>query len=158
GREPAISPLRIRCPQINFSRKIHAHQHDEGRSTDQTHLANLRSSPRRLARAQPAMKPLLIQGDARRICLDDGVVQMVVTSPPYWGLRDYGLEPSVWDGREDCAHEWADELFIHNGGPQGKSDHRPNRDNSARNAMKDRTAGRFCVHCGAWRGCLGLEP
>jgi len=23
-------------------------------------------------------------------------VQMCVTSPPYWGLRDYGIEPSVW--------------------------------------------------------------
>jgi site-specific DNA-methyltransferase (cytosine-N4-specific) len=42
----------------------------------------------------------LIRGDARQIPLRDGVVQTVVTSPPYWGLRDYGdanqigLEPT----------------------------------------------------------------
>jgi DNA modification methylase len=35
---------------------------------------------------------LLIQGDARRIPLADGSVQCVVTSPPYWGLRDYGVD------------------------------------------------------------------
>lgn len=34
---------------------------------------------------------MLIQGDARRIPLKDGSVQCVVTSPPYWGLRDYGV-------------------------------------------------------------------
>ena len=25
-------------------------------------------------------------------------VHAVCTSPPYWGLRDYGLEPQVWGG------------------------------------------------------------
>ena len=34
---------------------------------------------------------MLIQADARHIPLHDGSVQMVCTSPPYWGLRDYGL-------------------------------------------------------------------
>jgi len=34
---------------------------------------------------------MLIRGDARSIPLSDGVVQCCVTSPPYWGLRDYGL-------------------------------------------------------------------
>ena len=23
-------------------------------------------------------------------------VHCCITSPPYWGLRDYGIEPSVW--------------------------------------------------------------
>lgn len=34
---------------------------------------------------------MLIQADARQIPLRDGCVQCVVTSPPYWGLRDYGV-------------------------------------------------------------------
>jgi DNA modification methylase len=34
---------------------------------------------------------MLIQADARSIPLRDGCVQCVVTSPPYWGLRDYGV-------------------------------------------------------------------
>jgi DNA modification methylase len=37
---------------------------------------------------------MLIRGDARHIPLKAGVVQSVVTSPPYWGLRDYGLGES----------------------------------------------------------------
>jgi DNA modification methylase len=32
----------------------------------------------------------LIRADARRLPLVDGCAQMCVTSPPYWGLRDYG--------------------------------------------------------------------
>jgi len=35
------------------------------------------------------MSVLLIHGDARQIPLGDQSIQCVVTSPPYWGLRDY---------------------------------------------------------------------
>jgi DNA modification methylase len=38
----------------------------------------------------------LIRGDARRIPLGDRSVHMAATSPPYYGLRDYGLKPSRW--------------------------------------------------------------
>jgi DNA modification methylase len=34
----------------------------------------------------------IIQGDARKLDLPDGSMNMCVTSPPYWGLRDYGHE------------------------------------------------------------------
>ena len=36
------------------------------------------------------MRPEVIQGDVREVLktLDDESVQCVVTSPPYWGLRD----------------------------------------------------------------------
>ena len=31
-------------------------------------------------------------------------VGMVITSPPYWGLRDYGEgTESIWDGKENLA-------------------------------------------------------
>ena len=36
----------------------------------------------------------------------------VITSPPYWGLRDYGLEPIIWDGDKDCEHAWGKENVI----------------------------------------------
>ena len=35
-------------------------------------------------------------------------IHTVVTSPPYWGLRDYGSEPRVWGGDPECSHVWAD--------------------------------------------------
>ena len=46
-----------------------------------------------------------------------------------WGLRNYGIEPSVWGGDAGCEHEWGDTI------PIGT-----------------------CLHCNAWLGCLGLEP
>src|SRR5271163_942196 len=33
-------------------------------------------------------------------------VHCVVTSPPYWGLRDYGTPPQIWNGDPDCWHRW----------------------------------------------------
>ena len=33
-------------------------------------------------------------------------VSCVTCSPPYWGLRDYGIEPVIWDGDKDCEHIW----------------------------------------------------
>ena len=57
-------------------------------------------------------------------------VHCAITSPPYWGLRDYHSNPQVWDGEKDCEHEW----------------------------QSDGSAGSFCVGCNAWQGQLGLEP
>ena len=37
----------------------------------------------------------IIQGDARKLDLPDGSMNMCVTSPPYWGLRDYGHEGQI---------------------------------------------------------------
>jgi DNA modification methylase len=42
----------------------------------------------------------LIQGDALRLPLADASVQCVVTSPPYYALRDYGLAPARWPAVE----------------------------------------------------------
>jgi DNA modification methylase len=38
---------------------------------------------------------MLIQADARMLPLRDGCVDCVVTSPPYFGLRDYGLANQI---------------------------------------------------------------
>ena len=55
-------------------------------------------------------------GDVRQMLSDMSVgsVHMVATSPPYWGLRDYGLEPSVWgDGGTGCLGlEPTPELYV----------------------------------------------
>lgn len=45
----------------------------------------------------------LVRGNALHIPLPDKSVQCVVTSPPYWGLRDYGT--ARWNGGDpDCDH------------------------------------------------------
>lgn len=40
--------------------------------------------------------------------LDDNVIQCVVTSPPYWGLRDYGHKEQI--GLEDTPEKYVDDL------------------------------------------------
>lgn len=53
----------------------------------------------------------ILQGDAlsclRR--LKDGAVHTCVTSPPYWGLRDYGVEGQI--GLEDSPRKYLDALL-----------------------------------------------
>ena len=48
----------------------------------------------------------ILQGDVieRLKDIEDNTIQCVVTSPPYWGLRDYGT--ATWiGGDEDCSHK-----------------------------------------------------
>lgn len=89
-------------------------------------------------------------------------VDCIVTSPPYWGLRDYKTEPVVWDAEEGCEHQWGDEQ---------RKKARPTRDSSggfggagtrgqqgySQSCSLDVSMGAFCQKCGAWRGQLGLE-
>lgn len=84
----------------------------------------------------------------------------IVTSPPYWALRDYGLDPTVWDGAGNCDHQWGDPVTMHRGGPTGDSVMRESGRVTweERDAVRDIECGAYCVHCGAWRGSLGLEP
>ena len=52
----------------------------------------------------------ILQGDAleQLRTLPAQSVQCCVTSPPYWGLRDYGT--AQWEGGEDgCDHKQTDE-------------------------------------------------
>ena len=66
-------------------------------------------------------------GDAQTVLrqLPSESIDACVTSPPYWGLRDYGVPETVWGGDAHCSHSWGDDA---------------------------------CRRCGAWLGCLGLEP
>lgn len=102
----------------------------------------------------------IFQGDCRAKLreLSPGSVQCVVTSPPYWALRDYGTEPQVWGGRPECVHAWEEPGSRHRGGRQGASGDRADRDTTAQDATVKIGTGQFCQHCGAWRGELGLEP
>jgi DNA modification methylase len=100
----------------------------------------------------------IIQGDARQIPLADGVVQCVVTSPPYWGLRKYaGAQDLIW-AEDDCKHEWGDKVEASGGsGFHGATSQRQKRsDVEAQEFQRER--GCWCQRCGAWRGGYGLEP
>jgi DNA modification methylase len=107
------------------------------------------------------MRPEIIQGEVREVLktLDDESVQCVVTSPPYWGLRDYGNPPLLWGGDPECNHEFGEEFL---------GDTRDNNIGKKRwnhtfgqeeiSPHIDVSQGRYCKKCGAWEGNLGLEP
>lgn len=54
---------------------------------------------------------LIISGDSRRMReLDDQSVQLVVTSPPYWQLKDYGIAAQI--GYHDTYEEYINHLDL----------------------------------------------
>lgn len=94
----------------------------------------------------------IIQGNALYVLrqMPTESVQMCVTSPPYWGLRTYGITAQVWGGDPECGHDWVTEIIKYHcdrEGHRGKNLHSP-----------DSAEYSYCRKCDAWRGDLGLEP
>jgi DNA modification methylase len=105
----------------------------------------------------------ILVGDARAVLatLPAESVQCVVTSPPYWGLRDYGLPPTVWGGEDPgCAHAWGAEERGRRKDllPPSESSSSSRMGTDDRQGFGPPTGGHFCSRCNAWRGSLGLEP
>ena len=109
----------------------------------------------------PEIRNKILQGHTLEILkkIPDNSVDTIITSPPYWGLRDYGKEVStVWDGDKNCEHQWnvvkkKDPNFRNGSGQfDGKGNIGAEMDVS-----RIRKEG-FCSKCGAWYGQLGLEP
>ena len=117
--------------------------------------------------------------------LESESIDCIVTSPPYWGLRDYGEgTTTIWDAKEGCQHEWQ----VQKVGLQHEN--RNNRTGTQEEVMANPTrttyimkfrgvahgpnaivgntikevqpsevsTGNLCSLCGAWKGQLGLEP
>lgn len=99
---------------------------------------------------------MIINGDALTVLkgMQDKSVHCVVTSSPYFGLRNYGTDPIVWDGDPNCQHEWE---VVHPPGYRG-SDTNPGPMQHEGNKNRQNLKSDFCNKCGAWKGELGLEP
>jgi len=82
----------------------------------------------------------------------DDSIDCFITSPPYWSLRDYKLDPQIWDGDENCNHKW---VSIQGKKMSGGNNGIAPEYNQER---KFNAHSGFCSLCGAWRGSLGLEP
>jgi len=89
----------------------------------------------------------------------DNSIDCCISSPPYWSLRDYGIEPSVWDGDPECEHNWELNIKEIKMSVSDKSTlvGYTSEDVKIRNRNGKVKSG-FCSKCGAWLGCLGLEP
>ena len=97
-------------------------------------------------------------------CLDklrsmkDESVDCCITSPPYYGLRNYGGEGRWWGGDIDCDHEKG-VIYTH----QRRSN---DKGSAGRKQTTNKGAGNrdtpsehsYCTKCDAWHGQLGLEP
>lgn len=95
-------------------------------------------------------------GDCRDVLrsLPDQSVHCVVTSPPYWGLRDYGIPPSIWGGEDGCEHAFADETMVRQirkgmGLEELGKKWRGGKKHGRLATTFEITTG-TCVHCGAW--------
>ncbi len=87
--------------------------------------------------------------------LPDESVDCVITSPPYYLLREYGNAEAVWDAEPDCEHEWGEEEKAKVRGDFSKALVGNNKKGLD---PQVKLLGRFCVKCGAWKGELGHEP
>lgn len=95
------------------------------------------------------MKAQILIGDVREQLaqIESGTVQTCVTSPPYWGLRDYGT--AEWQGGdESCDHSH----FL--GGNGDKSKKQTTSEGTQKYQYRD-----ICKKCGALRidNQIGLE-
>lgn len=109
----------------------------------------------------------ILTGDCRTLLaqMPAESVQTCVTSPPYFGLRDYKIEASVWGGDPDCAHTFVYETVeteIGRGnwtqGVNGRGEEQPGGVDAAREPIRSSVKNGFCETCGAWLGVLGTEP
>jgi DNA modification methylase len=89
-------------------------------------------------------------------------VHACVTSPPYYGLRDYGTPPQVWDEDESapfvCTHDWGEEIRLSNRESDSGSDDGVTGRQRGEDQGRSAARGHFCKVCGAWYGSFGLEP
>jgi DNA modification methylase len=101
----------------------------------------------------------ILEGDCRTMLgtLEPQSVQCVVTSPPYWGLRDYGT--AMWDGADvACDHV---QPVSYKRSTLGASTGGRSEETHGRSVGAQATPYRtICAKCGARRidQQLGLEP
>lgn len=90
--------------------------------------------------------------------MPDACIDMAITSPPYFGKRDYTENTTaIWGGKHDCEHVWGNDIK-----PAGyRSNENRNSDTLTPEATQRRDtwqSSTFCSKCSAWKGQLGLEP
>lgn len=133
-------------------------------------VASLRHSE---CAGDPAVKILATDALTGLASLQDDSVHAIITSPPYWGLRNYGVEPIVWAPVEYAPMPGVPAIRVPEWAPRENNlcaarehewgtwcEHHDTREANQRFTGKHHPHqhGQFCRRCGAWRGALGLEP
>lgn len=94
----------------------------------------------------------IYQGHALEVLksFPDESIDCVITSPPYFRLRNYGTDLVIWNEDKNCEHDWSEESLTGQKTPQTMY-------LAAKDAFTP-TRSSFCSKCGCWRGELGAEP
>lgn len=91
--------------------------------------------------------------------LPDNSIHCIITSPPYFGPRNYDLDPVIWGDNvhtQSCKHDW-----VYKTRTRRINDVKPGKKQSTNKGSLYRDIPvpyADCQICGAWLGCLGLEP
>lgn len=101
----------------------------------------------------------IVEGNCLEVLkrLPSDFIDCVVTSPPYWGLRDYGTSPIVWGGELSCPHDFGEDTLVRLRGSVSNESVGNNSPDYGGLILK-KNIGSMCSKCGAWRGELGSEP
>lgn len=105
-------------------------------------------------------KNMIIQGNALEVLrsLPSKFINMIITSPPYWGLRDYGLSDAIFGGDSNCDHSWIENIRHPAGGMGSKGANVGANRNDFANMRDHDVISNTCSKCGAWKGQFGQEP
>ena len=108
------------------------------------------------------IKNKIFQGNALDVLktFPEKSVSMAITSPPYWGLRDYQSEDTVWDDENLVGHEHDFSVVAPPRRNRNVEDVKNSTTIQAGNtgSQHDLRDTVYCAGCSAWKGSLGLEP
>lgn len=90
--------------------------------------------------------------------LPNKCIQTVVTSPPYFGLRNYKIAERLWGGDESCEHQFTGEYKGPTKMAVAKEGYRDPKWKAVIEKANKIKYTQFCSKCWAWKGSLGSEP
>lgn len=82
-------------------------------------------------------------------------MQTCISSPPYWGLRNYSTVHQVWGGDKNCDHVWVEKSYVRNNDKTAGEKQNTNIGSVGRDVP---ILSGVCSKCSAWKGELGGEP
>lgn len=100
----------------------------------------------------------IVQGNSLEVLklLPSEFVDMVITSPPYYGLRNYETVNVVWDNVTNCDHKW--NYYKTKGISGGTKTEKLKTKGQENYQIVKPSENAFCEKCNAWLGELGQEP
>jgi site-specific DNA-methyltransferase (adenine-specific) len=102
----------------------------------------------------------IYNGDAKEVMAEmpEHSVDMIITSPPYFGLRKYKAPDLIFDNDNGCEHEFCEVTKSKTSGSNVRMSLEGGCTGQNNTATKLNQMSGLCPKCGAWRGQLGLEP